>query len=263
MVTPLEEVEFLARSEYRVEVLELLNGDPRDHSELRAATPASNATIHRILAEFRDRGWVQRVGREYLLTTPGEFIAETFGDVLTRVEGEHRLRDVWRWIPADFLDNDLNRLLDAVVTTASPEDPYAAENRCASFLRRTTQLRGFDAVVSSPVSFEILSERILEGLAAEFVLAPTVTERLRASYPELYRTVRESDLFTLWVNADLPLVRLMIFDDRVGIGGYDPKTGMLAVYVDTDNPAIRDWADATVTEQQERGTPAVSTQTNV
>ena len=127
--------------------------------------------------------------------------------------------------------------------------------------RLTTRLRGFDAVVSSPVSFEILSERILEGLAAEFIVTPAVDERLRASYPELYRTVRESDLFTLWVNTDLPLVRLVIFDDRVGIGGYDPETGMLAVYVDTDDPAVRDWADATVTEQQERGTPAVSTRT--
>jgi hypothetical protein len=50
-------------------------------------------------------------------------MAETFGDVLTRVTIEQRLRDVWRWIPADLLDVDLDGFLDAVVTTASPDDP--------------------------------------------------------------------------------------------------------------------------------------------
>ncbi|MFC6953810.1 helix-turn-helix domain-containing protein [Halorubellus litoreus] len=259
MVTPLEEVEFLARSEYRVEVLELLHGTPREYSDLRAGTPASNATVHRILSEFRDRGWVRRTRREYELTVPGTFVVETFDDVLTRIAAETRLRGIWQWIPAGFLDDDLEPYRDAVVTTASPSDPFVADERCASFLRQTSTLRGFDAVVSSPRSVRVLAERILDGLAVEFIVTPAVIERLEESYPETYRTVTASDHFTLWSNGDLPLVQLMIFDDRVGIGGYDDRTGKLAVYVDTDDSAVRDWAIATVEEQRDGATVAGAT----
>jgi hypothetical protein len=36
---------------------------------------------------------------------------------------------------------------------------------------------------------------------------------------------------------------LAIFDDRVGIGGYDEETGLLQVFADTESPIAREWAE--------------------
>ena len=45
----------------------------------------------------------------------------------------------------------------------------------------------------------------------------------------------------LRTRGDLPY-GLAIFDDRVGIGGYDDATGLMEVFVDTDAPIAREWA---------------------
>jgi hypothetical protein len=55
-----------------------------------------------------------------------------------------------------------------------------------------------------------------------------------------------SNSFTLWLHDSLPLFRILIYDDRIGIGGYDPDSGVLQVYVDTDAPEAREWAESTV-----------------
>ncbi|ADQ66983.1 hypothetical protein C499_04466 [Halogeometricum borinquense DSM 11551] len=36
---------------------------------------------------------------------------------------------------------------------------------------------------------------------------------------------------------------LAIFDERVGVGGYDDETGTLRVFVDTDTDGARRWAE--------------------
>ncbi|QIB76470.1 hypothetical protein G3I44_11015 [Halogeometricum borinquense] len=36
---------------------------------------------------------------------------------------------------------------------------------------------------------------------------------------------------------------LAIFDERVGVGGYDDETGALRVFVDTDTDGARRWAE--------------------
>ena len=55
MEGPLEEIEFLARSTNRVEVLRLLSTGPRTRRELAAATGASQATLGRIIEDFTER----------------------------------------------------------------------------------------------------------------------------------------------------------------------------------------------------------------
>lgn len=51
----------------------------------------------------------------------------------------------------------------------------------------------------------------------------------------------ESDQLTLSAHDDLPS-GLAIFDDRIGLGGYDADSGMLPAFVDTDDPDAREWA---------------------
>jgi len=245
MATPRKEVEFLARSQHRVDVLEQLVGRPRRRAELREVTGASGPTIGRILGDFESRGWVTREGPVYALTGPGAFVAERFGGLLDQLATEQRLRDVWRWLPGELDGFSLDLVADATVTAAEPGDPYAPANHCGRLFRRAESLRGFDAGLTAPHHFAELYQRIVDGMATEIILPPAVSRRIGATYPEEAERVLRSDSLTLWWNDDLPLYRLTIFDDHVGIGGYDADSGVMQVYVETDVPAARAWAEST------------------
>lgn len=261
MGSSLEDIEFLARSAHRVTVLDALALGPQQRGELRDETGASDPTIGRILGDFEARGWVRRDGHEYVLTHPGAFVAEHFASLLERMSTERRLRDVWRLLPSTLPGFDLDLLSDAVVTTIKPGDPYAPANRCASFYPTTDRVRGFDAALTAPHTYESLAELVHGGLDAEFVIPPGLSANLQASYPEAHRAVTASDNLTSWWNDDLPLCRVVVFDDRVGVGGYDPDSGVLAVYVDTDAPELREWAVSTFERFRSEARPAYEEQT--
>lgn len=261
MESPLEAIAFLSRSDHRVAVLTALAAGPHERGDLRAETGASAPTIGRILHDFERRGWLRRDGHEYALTQAGEFVAEHFTTLIERMETERRFRDVWPLLPGE-LDGFTHELVaDAVVTTVEPADPYAPENRCASFYPTTESVRGFDAALTAPHSFERLAERIRNGLDAEFVVSPDLSENLRASYPVGERRIDESDNLTTWWHDSLPMNRLVIFDDRVGIGGYDPDSGVLAVYVDSDATELREWALSTFEAFRREARPATGERT--
>lgn len=261
MDASLEDVEFLARSAHRVAVLEALAQGPHDRDELRAESGASDPTVGRILGDFEERNWVRRDNHRYAVTDTGDFVAEHFSALLERMETERRLRDVWELLPGDLDGFTLDLVSDAVVTTIEPGDPYAPANRCASFYPTTDRVRGFDAAVTAPHNYEALSELVLAGLEAEFVIPREVSENIRAAYPEAQRAARESGNLQDWWHDDLPLCRVIVFDHRVGVGGYDPESGVLAVYVDSDAPDLREWAVSTFERFRREARPAVEEQT--
>ena len=119
METSLAEVEFLALSENRVEVLRLLAEGARDRSELAAETGASQATLGRILRDFEERSWVERRGGEYTATATGRLVSRGFTDLLDILATERELRGVVEYLPAEELTFDLRHLSDATVTVPS------------------------------------------------------------------------------------------------------------------------------------------------
>lgn len=245
MASPRETIEFLARSPHRLTVLDELFDGPKDRVDLRAATGASDPTIGRILGDFDSRGWTRRAGHNYTLTQPGQFVAEHFLPLLDRMETEQRLREVWRWLPHEFDGFSFEMVADATVTMVEPGDPYAPANRCLELYRGSERVRGFDAAVTAPHHFEEVYQRIVDGMEAEIIFPRNVSMKIATAYPEKAIEAFRSDHLTLRVTDDLPLYRLLIFDDRVGIGGYHPETGVLQGYVDTDVATVREWANST------------------
>lgn len=57
MYSSLDDIEFLTRSERRVEVLNAIHTAPRTRDELEKVTDASRVTFDRILADLEDRDW--------------------------------------------------------------------------------------------------------------------------------------------------------------------------------------------------------------
>lgn len=150
MYSSLGEIEFLARSGHRAQVIDTLVEGPSSRTDLRTATGASSATMGRILGDFGTRRWVVRNGRRYELTELGEFVARRFTDLREAMETEDRLRDLFEWIPFDQMGIDIECLSDATVTQATENNPLAVMSRVREFERRTTETQCFAAYFPEP-----------------------------------------------------------------------------------------------------------------
>ena len=245
MEPTLDDIRFLVDSSNRVDALNALHEEACDRDGLQATTGASAPTVGRILEDFEKRGWVSRDGHKYELTKPGAYVAEHFSTFTDRMNTERRLRDIWQWLPGEVNGFTLGMLTGANITVVEPGNPYGPANHCASLYRETDRLRGFDAALTAPHHFEELYNQVVDGMNAEIIFPPTVSEDIASTYPQKASEVLESDSFTLWLHDGLPLNRVLIFDDCVGIGGYDGDSGVLQVYVDTDTPEAREWAEST------------------
>lgn len=254
--SPLDDVEFLARSEHRVTALEALARRPRSRADLQSMTEVSPSTIGRTLRELENRRWVRRVGREYEATALGAFVAAGMRELIERVETERELRDVWRWLPTETSGFTVEMLSDAVVTVAEADDPYRPVNRFASLLRETDRFRfvGVDIALLEPCKDE-LRERIGGGMRAEIIDPPSVAKYVLSTYPEHCSEPLESDNLTIRLHDDLPPYGVSIFDDRIGISGYNRHNGTVQALIDTDAAAAREWAESTYESYRREARP--------
>ena len=243
-----EEIEFLARSNHRVGVMEELTAGARDRRDLHTATGASTPTMSRILTDFEDRRWIVRDGPIYELTPLGEFVAEQFLGLREAMEIERKLRDVWQWLPREMEGFSVDLFADAVVSYPGPGYPYEPIERLTHLIEGTTRMRGFDSIVFKSINNETVCQAVLDGMELEYVYSPTALEQTFAWNPERVMEAASCDNCTVYVHGALPdraRCGLGIVDDRAGICCHDPETGALTAVIDTDAPEARDWAIAT------------------
>ena len=240
----LEDIDFLARSEHRVKVLDALAERPHSRADLRVLTGASSSTIGRMLREFDERHWIVRDGHRYKVTQLGAFVTKGVTNLIDRMETERVLRDVMPWLPAEASGFTIEMVADAVVTVADPADPYRPVNRFLSLLRETDRFRfvGFDVALIGPYMDEIC-QLILDGMHTEVIHPSEVSRKICSTYPKQAAEALESEYFTLWWHDNLPSYGVGIFDDRIEIGGCDPTSGVLQVMIDTDAPETCEWAE--------------------
>ncbi|UTF53474.1 helix-turn-helix transcriptional regulator [Natronosalvus rutilus] len=228
----------------RHDVFDVLADEPLEKPELAAALEVSPATAHRILTSFREKNWIERTAQGYALTPFGKALGRATATYRSTVAETHRLAPLYDVVtaaassePIDFAWFD-----DATVTTVEPHDPYRPLNRFIELLEATSSIRGIDTTSVSPTYVEDVYDRIADGLPVELVYDQAVVERLATEYTDLATDAFDRDNFTLWVREEVPF-GLALFDDRVGIGGYDDETGLLEVFVDTDNEDAYAWGE--------------------
>ncbi|WP_396612723.1 helix-turn-helix transcriptional regulator [Haloferax sp. S1W] len=247
MVSPREEIEFVARSDHRVKVLDALADQPRNRNELRTATGASSPTVGRVLGDFEDRQWITRAGSAYELTPLGAYVAEQFAALRTAMETEQKLRDVWRWLPHDMEGFSVDLFADAVVSYPGPGYPYQPVERVTHLIEETTELRGFGTTVFKSVNNETVCRKVEAGMEFEYIYSPDVLEKTVAWNPERVARAAACENCTIFLHESLPDGKrcgIGIFDDRIGLCCHDAETGLLEAVVDTDAPEAREWATA-------------------
>ncbi|SFB85677.1 Predicted transcriptional regulator, contains HTH domain [Halobiforma haloterrestris] len=244
MESTLEEIEFLALSSNRVEVLRLLSEDRYTRTELAHETGASQATLGRILGDFDDRSWITRDGSEYGATATGRLVAEGFADLQGIVETERKLRNVVDYVPTEALTFDIRRLADATITVPTQTRPNAPLQRLLALLRSADEVRAFShafneqglttlqqRAAAGETDFRgVFSREAIEALADE----PVLRERLRDLLAADSTAVRMRD-------ESIPLA-VMIVDDVVYLLLRD-EHGVLRASIDTDDPDVRSWAE--------------------
>jgi predicted transcriptional regulator len=243
MESALEEIEFLALSANRVEVLTRLAEGRRTRRELEDETGASQATLGRILTDFQDRSWVRKDGSDYVATATGCLVAQGFTDLLDILETESELRGLVRYLPTHAMDFDLRHLADATITTPTQTRPNAPVQRLVELVEDAGEVQAFSHAFNEQnltvverrasagdLSFSgVLSRSAVEALAEDSALRERFQSLLAT--PETAVRVREEGIPLAVTIAD-ETVHLLLRDE----------TGVLRASIDTDDDAVRSWA---------------------
>jgi predicted transcriptional regulator len=189
---------------------------------------------------------VEKEDGRFQLTGRGEAIVSEVLRFEANVRTADRLAPLLDRICEDPQEFVVEPFLDATVTEASPSAPYAPAERFVSLVRESDSFRGFNTTHMAPVGIGGFHEEVFEGTDAEIVYLPSVVDALFESYPDRASAAVDRGDLTLRTRDDLPY-GLALFDDCVGIGGYDDATGQLEVFVDTDDPVACEWAQRVYT----------------
>ncbi|MFB6301641.1 MAG: helix-turn-helix transcriptional regulator, partial [Haloferacaceae archaeon] len=154
----------------------------------------------------------------------------------------HRLAPLLDLICEDHQEFVVEPFVDATVTIVEPDDPYQPVERFISLVEESDTFHGFNTTHMAPLVLGEFHQRVFDRTDTEIIYLPHIVEKLFETYPAQATEAVERGHLTLRTRDDLPY-GLAVFDERVGIGGYDESTGMMQVFVDTESPIAREWAE--------------------
>ncbi|MFC4359042.1 helix-turn-helix transcriptional regulator [Halobium salinum] len=222
-------------------LLELLFDGPRDRRDIETELDVSRATSHRFTRWLDDHDLAERVDGQFRLTGKGQVVAESVLSFERDLLAADRLAPLLDSICEYHQEFVVEPFADATVTVLTPADPYAPMTRFLTLLRRSDSFRGFNTTHIVPPSLAPYEE-LFGDRDVELIYLPEVVESLDDDSLEQVRSAVDVGRLTLHTREALPY-GLAIFDDRVGIAGYDDETGTMRVFVDTDAMLAREWAE--------------------
>ena len=243
--SPIGDLAYLTRTEHRVTALIALTERPRSRSELCELTGVSSSTMRRTLDEFEDRIWIRKDGYQYVATRLGEVIASGMVDVLERVETERKLRHVWHWLPDEIGEFPLETWAELTVTVAEPDFPYRPVNRFESLLREASTVCFLrpEVALMDPC-FDALEALVDDGVDVTLIDRPSCHTYFLSTYPTRSGKLLRQDNFTVLEHDDLPPYGVGVLDDRALVSCYEHASGTVQAVIDTDDPAVREWAQS-------------------
>jgi len=243
-----EAVAFLARSEHRVRVLELLAERPLTRDELRARTDVTRVTLNRILGDLEERNWIARRGAagECTLTDVGELVYEEFVRLVDTVAAGQEWPELVGRLPTDWLGFDLRELSGAERMAADASDPMAPTRVVAEALAGADSVRALVGTFVGPPMYvhreAIRSGEPIDGgvvfdadATAVCLGDSEVERRWREIEAETDTTVYHSVENSFPCNVD-------VIDGETVFLSFGTEAGGLDV-LRTENPAVRRWAE--------------------
>jgi predicted transcriptional regulator len=248
-VPPLDLLDTVAR---RIELLESLRERPKDKRTLVDELGMSRSTVDRGVRELEAGGLIVYSDDRFTLTSFGQLVASELFGLLDTLELRRELDPFLKWIPDGTLDIDPDLLADAKVFLPESGDPWAMVNRHVQLLKETDDgwavlpLTGLHAC-------EALHDRITnEGAVFEAIVEPSVAESFQSNpdYAELIGEMVATGRHDIYVyDGEIPYF-VGVFDETVQMGvdeGGEPRA-----LLETDSPAVSDWADGKYEEYKQQ-----------
>lgn len=241
---PLEEIEFLARSANRIEVLAALADSPHTRGALAEAVGVSQPTLGRILRDLTERRWVTTDGERYRATGTGRLVAAGITDLRERLATETKLREVIEWFPSDAVDVGLEHFADARITTPTQTRPNAPIKRMVELLGETDRALLLSHAFNEQ-KLRLVHDRTVNGnlttrgvFGEEAIDAITATADLR----DLLADIVAAEAAEIRVVTEEIPVAVEMTDDRTHLLLRDEE-GIVRASLDTDDEAVRAWAE--------------------
>ena len=251
----LDDIEFLARSANRVDVLRLVADRPYTRAELAEATDASQPTLGRILRDFEERKWIRHHSKGYSATPTGRLVAEGVGELYDSLETEHTLRELGQWLPTDALDFDLRRLQDATVTVPTQTRPGAPVSRVIDLVEAAEHVsvlsHAFNDRTLDAVADWVAAGGNFDGVFSVDAITPVTDDDALAR--QLRRLARSDRARLSLYDGTVPLA-VTLTDDVVSLLIRD-EAGRLQAALDTNDPVVREWAETVYTDYRDGSRP--------
>jgi predicted transcriptional regulator len=245
MASSIEDIEFLARSEHRVDALRTLSKGASERDELQAVTGASKATIARLLNEFDERCWVVRRGHQYELTELGQFVAEEFLRLVDRMDTERSLRDVSQWLPSETAGFAVSLFAEASITLPEVHSPYHPLPRFVELVEAAKTMHGFSKHSLKPRSYEVILRSAANGMQTELAFpSPVIDELVDVLTEAEFDGAVDSSYLDVYETDSLPMeAGFALFDDVLALYCRD-SDGVTKVGIDTDDPEAIAWGQS-------------------
>ena len=238
-----EDIDLLIDLLRRSPLLEELREESLDRARLQARLNVSKSTSHRHTRLLDELGVIEKVNGEFRLTESGALLTDAMVRFKREASSSLHLAPVLEAIQNAPLEIDNGAFAGATVTSAERGDPYSPVARFVELVEETETLRGFDLDAIAPIYIDEIQQRIVNGMQTEDIAHPEVTRNALEGYPEKCFDACVSGNLTVQLHDNLPFA-LALFDHRVGIGVCEADSRQLRVFVDTDSPEVRAWAEA-------------------
>ena len=238
----------------RVALLEhVTENAPVSGSDLADDVGTSVSTVNRVVSSFVDRGMLERAEEGVVLTPYGEVLAEETRRFVQSVEAVQTLQPLLPRLVDASVPFELEWFVDAAVTRATPDDPYAPLRRYSELFTDSEQKRLVgDQFVVPEQGVKAASDALSETVNCTCVWSEQALERLLERYPGLVEWSADQENLTVLVTERVPF-DLALFDERLLVYGFDDRTGVMSLIVDTDNSDAVEWGGAVFEECSSAG----------
>ncbi|MFW6320804.1 MAG: helix-turn-helix transcriptional regulator [Halohasta sp.] len=238
----LDEIEFLALSANRVDVLVRLADGPHTRQELGTATGASQPTLGRILRDFEERKWITTTEGGYEATATGRLVADGIEELSGIVETELKLREFVEWLPTEELPFDLRHFRTATVTVPTRTRPAAPVGRVIDLVEAadsvTVLSHAFNDRMLEAVTDWVAAGGRFEGVFSAAAIEPVTDDDALA---ERLRTLVDAETATIRIHEGRVPLAVTLTDDLVSLLLRDDD-GRLQASIDTDDETVAAWA---------------------
>lgn len=225
----------------RSPLLEELQEGAYDRRELQDRLGISRATSHRHTKLLEELGAIEKKNGEFELTASGTLLAGSCARFKQEANAALRLAPVLDAVTDAPVPIDSEAFAGATVTGTEHGDSQTPLIRFIALVRETETLHALDLDLVVPARLDEIKEQMVNGMETELIGLLEVAKDIIENHPENCIEAWTSGYLTIKLVDELPFA-LTIFDDRVGIGVSEPGTRSLRVFVDTDAPAVREWA---------------------